>query len=253
MANPTVLELANRTMDEMIHARVVSVVGNPDADARGMLQHINRQGRDLAKKGPVGGWTILQRLHTFSTIASQEEYDLPADFGKLVINTVWDRTLITPMAGPLSAVAWQSIKSGLIGSGVYSKRWRIVRSTSTISRKFVIDPVPTGVENLAFEYVSNGWVALADLSAVDTKVNNDSDLVLLDEDLMVMGAKWRWRSAHGMDIVAALAEYNEMLDSMSGTDEPAEKLNMAGPTYRDQDDQPSSPWNPNVPETGYGS
>jgi len=253
MANPTILELANNTLDEMVHARVVTVVGNSDGDARGILRHINRQGRDLARKGPQDGWTILQRLHTFPTVALQEEYNLPVDFARLIINTVWDRTLISPMPGPIAPQTWQIIKSGLIGSGVYSKRFRIVRSTSTVARKFFIDPIPTGVETLAFEYLSNGWCALSDLSAVNEKVINDNDVVILDEDLMVAGVKWRWRSAHGMDIVASLAEYNEMLDMKSGGDEPAQRLNMVGPTYRDPEDGLGTPWNPNVPEVGFGT
>lgn len=250
MPFPTVLQIVQECAYELIRDPLTTLVGNPTSDARLLLQCLNRQGRDLAGKGEYG-WTILQRLHSFNTVASTEEYDLPSDYARHIMSTAWDRTQLTQMYGPVNPATWQTIKSGLLGLGTISSRWRIQRGSSTLARKFYVDPIPSSVVNLVYEYISNGWCAASDLSSVKEDVTADNDVVILDRDLMLMGIKWRWRQAHGHNIIADLAEYNERLDEAIAKDKNSPTISLVGPTYSSEGSPPMLGWN-NIPDQGYG-
>lgn len=233
MATPdNVLQIVQDAMDELSLPRLSSVFGNADAMARQMLSLFNAHGKELVGEAD---WTILDRVYVFTTVANQAEYALPDDFDHLVINTTWDRSMLTPVRGPISAAMWQTIKSGLIGNGIYFRRYRIVRGVSQAVRKFVIDPTPTtDGEELVFEYISNGWCSLADGSAINTRVQNDTDYPILDATLMRLGLKWRWLRSKGLPYSTELNEHNEMLDKISGRDRPEPGANMAGPAVNQQ-------------------
>jgi len=168
----SVLQIIQDAMDELSLPRLASVVGSSDPMARQMLSLFNAHGKELASDTD---WTILDRVNVFPTVVDQAEYDLPGDFDHLVINTVWDRSQLTPVRGPISPAMWQTIKSGLIGNGIYFRRYRIVRGVNMAVRKFVIDPTPgTSGADLVFEYISNAWVSLNDGSSICTRVTNDT-------------------------------------------------------------------------------
>lgn len=248
----TVLQVVQEASAELIREPLTSLINNQDADARLLLQCLSREGRALAKVGE-NGWTILQRLHSFVTVNGQAEYDLPADYARHIVMTAWDRTALSMMFGPITPATWQTIKSGILnGSPTINRRWRIMRGVSTIAPKFVVDPTPTvDGETLVFEYISNGWCCKADLSAVYEDPLLDTDLVILDRDLMVMGIKWRWRREHGHNIVADLAEYNERVDVAVAHDTNHSPISMVGPTHRSDDEPPMLGWG-NIPDQGYG-
>ncbi|OJW29862.1 MAG: hypothetical protein BGO51_06175 [Rhodospirillales bacterium 69-11] len=214
--------------------------------ARQMLSLFNAHGKELASDTD---WTILDRVNVFPTVVDQAEYDLPGDFDHLVINTVWDRSQLTPVRGPISPAMWQTIKSGLIGNGIYFRRYRIVRGVNMAVRKFVIDPTPgTSGADLVFEYISNAWVSLNDGSSICTRVTNDTDFPLLDATLMRLGLKWRFLRAKGLPFTTELNEHNEMLDKISGRDRPEPGASLVGPGLVQR-----FLGYLNIPETGYGN
>lgn len=247
----SMLTLINLALDELILPRLAAgdLTGTSTVEnVKLYAALINRQGRAL-RDVKEGGWTILQRLHTFNTVASTDEYALPSDYVRLINSTVWDRTLLTPAIGPISPLVWQTIKSGLVGTGAYSPRYRIVRSTvaATFERKFIIDPVPTAVEAMAFEYLSTFWATNSAGSTGKSTISLDTDNCLLDDDLMVMGMIWRWRRALGYEYASSLAEYNERLDQKMADDAPAQGVSLSG----SPDTAPFLGY-PNIPETGFG-
>lgn len=245
----TVLQVVNEALTELIRTSVTALVGASDADAKLMLQLLNREGRSLVEKGDEG-WTVLQRLATITTVNGQAEYDLPDDYHRHVMNTAWDRTQLTPMNGPILPATWQTIKSGLVLSTSIYRKWRIVRSG--FGRTISIDPVPTADgDELVYEYISNGWCCDSTATTPQEDVAADNDLLVLDRDLVVMGLKWRWRKEHGHDIISDLAEYNERCDVKLAQDKQTSPLSLVGPTYSSDDDPPMLGWR-NIPDTGYG-
>lgn len=243
----TLLQIVDDAVDEIGNiARPSVVYASTDRTVQRMLALSNREGRDLMRSNP---WTVLQRIHTFTTVASQSEYDLPADFDRLISGTEWNRSAYQRIGGPLTPQQWQVIKSGLIGTGSIGKRYRIYRSATSATRKFQVDPTPTSDdegETLAFEYVSAYWCASSGGTAQAAWAADD-DTSLLDDDLMRLGLIVRFKRSIGLDFASEADEYAQILMRAKSQDRPARTLSMVPrPDLR-----LISPLN--LPETGLGS
>lgn len=201
------------------------VVSNTDETVSRMLALIKREGEDLIKTD----WTILQRLHTFTTVDGTSEYALPADFARMIINSHWDRSNHEPIYGSLSPAQWQEIKSGLLGSGIVGRRFRIARSfVAGNERKFILDPTPSSTddnETLAFEYISSYYCASSGGTAQATWTT-DTDVPICDEELFRKGLIIRFKRSTGLDYASDAAEYAEMLAYKKSADRPAPVLSM---------------------------
>ena len=84
----TLLSLMQDVVDELGLPQPAAIVTSTDTTVRRLLAMSNREGRDLVREHD---WTVLQILHTFTTVASQEEYSLPSDYSRLIRDTEWDR------------------------------------------------------------------------------------------------------------------------------------------------------------------
>lgn len=241
----TLLSIVQNVADDIGLPRPSMVAASVDQDARSFMAHAKKAVADLAKT-KNGGWTILQRLHTFTTVASQDEYDLPSDFREPIGDTAWDRSTYFEMRGPLSAQEWQAVRSGLAASPALRFRWRIKRAGSGVTNKFVLDPVPTASgDTLVFEYVSSHPILDADGSTTKTTWAADDDTSLLDEDLIELGLKYRFQESRGLEFRVSLADYERQLDMAMARDGGARVLALAHRGFR----LPPA----NVPETGFGS
>jgi hypothetical protein len=220
-----------------------SVVSSTEESAMQMLGLADEEGEELSR---AYEWTALTRVHTLSTSNGTEEYALPSDFDRFIDRTQWDRTQGWRVAGPIDPVQWQAIKSGLIGSADVGRRFRILRSASSATRKIYIDPVPTDTATIAFEYISSNWCQSSGGTAQSAWAA-DTDTGIISERLMTLGLKWRWRRAKGFDYGMELAEYEQARDIDAARDRPAAPLNLGG-----RKRMSSPPW-PSTPETGFGS
>lgn len=227
----------------------LNLIGNVSTDAVQQLALINRAGRQVRDDAP-DGWEVLQSLCLFNSVQGQSEYDLPADYDRLTIDTVWDRNQLTPMQGPLSPALWQTIKSGLIGNGIYFSRYRVVRSqTTTLPKKvFILDPpsATTG-DPLIYEYQSKSWTANAALTQSSQTFQADTDVSLLPPELVIAAFKFLWRREKQLEFSTYMEEYNQMLDTYIGRDRPQPGFSLEGPRYRQ-----NFLGYVNIPDTGYG-
>lgn len=242
----TLLQLIKDVADEVGIARPSSVIGSSDREVQRLLTFSKREGRDLMRSAQ---WTRLQRLHTFSTVAATAEYSLPSDFDRIIPSTEWDRAKYEPLLGPLTPQRWQAIKSGLIGSGVVGRRYRVVRSDSSVDRKFRIDPTPdssSAGQTLAFEYISGYWCASLGGTAQATWAA-DNDYTLLPEDLHTLGTVIRFKRSVGLDYASEADEFASMMNQFASQDRPAPVLSMAPSPYIRMIG-PS-----NLPDSGLGS
>lgn len=243
----TLLSIIEDVTDELGLPQPSAVIAATDQTTRGLLRMATRAGRELRDAShPLGGWTILNMEHTFTTVASQAEYTLPSDFRRLINETAWDRDSFWRMRGGLSPQEWQAVKSGLAISPALRLRWRIKRGASTSTKVFNVDPTPTATgENLVFEYTSTDWVRnTADTATQDGWVA-DTDVALLEEGLITMGVIWRFLRARGLAFATQLAEYEREVEQAIARDGGAPTLHTAR--------RPFGLPIGNVPETGFGS
>ena len=167
----TLLALAQACSDEISFSRPASLFSNPDTTARQMLALANREGIEQAS---FGEWPQLRREYTFSTVASTAAYAMPSDFSRIIAATEWDRGAKWPLNGPVTAQEWQVFKSGFGNVGPRS-RFRIMQG------QFYLNPTPSSVTTIAYEYESNGWAVNAAGTVYQSAWAADTDTFALDE------------------------------------------------------------------------
>ena len=293
-----------------------TIIGNTNRTASLLLACVNRAGKSLAKyKG--GGWSILGRETTFTTVAIQTTanqtggsavlsgipstaglspgvfaaagfgipgntyiqsvdsasqvtltqpvlagddatanpitfgkfaYPLPSDFRRIITDTEWDRQRRWPLIGPRSPQQWQLYKSGLIGVATFQRRWRIkpLIVAGQLANYFCIDPTPTDNGSvLVFEYISQAWCQSA-AGALQATWEADTDVGVLDEDLISLEARWRYLRRLGLSYSEELDEAMRETAKAFALDGGMPILDMA-PVYSTTLVGPY-----NVPETGFG-
>lgn len=241
----TLLTILQDVVDEIgATARPSIVVGSADQTVRQLLALSNREGRQLVKDA---NWTVLQRLHSFTTVVSQAEYDLPSDYARVVVDTEWDEDQKWPLHGPMSPQGWRVLKVSVLGGGQVGKRYRVYRSTTSTARKFFVDPTPsTSGETLSFFYISKDWCASA-AGATQEAWAADDDELLFDEELFKLGVIVRYKRAKGFDFASESDEYMQMHSQAKAQDRPARTIHMA------QVRRSYLLGRENIPETNIGS
>ena len=238
----TVLTIAQEVADNVPVASPTVVLGSAADTPRLLRSQAQKSGKSLMRAHP---WVILVKEHTFSTVASTEDYALPSDFDRMESHTAWDRTNFTQMVGGRSPQEWQFIKSSVLAQSVgIHKRFRI--KPVTAAKRFFIDPIPDAVETLVFEYTSENW-AKSSSGTEQNKWLADTDVGILEEYLMELGTLWRVLKRLGMAFADELAEYNSEVEKAWARDRVPPTLNMTNipdPVLIDPIH--------NIPDTGFG-
>lgn len=194
-------------------------------------------------QAPTASSTLTGQSVVFAT----ESYALPSDFAYLIAQTEWDRNFRWQLLGPIDAQEWQVIKSGISPVGP-RMRMRIMQG------RFYINPVGSAssvyTDTIAYEYVSNAWVAVtaAPTTGVKTAYTLDTDVSIIPEDLILLSLKWRYLRAKGLDYEEEYDQFAEKLDRTIGRSASNRSLplNARASGIRLLNSQ-------NVPDTGFGS
>lgn len=199
-----------------------AAVTSTDPMIQQLVELSNEEGRLQASDYT---WESLQREATFTTVAAQQQTPLSAiapDFAWMVNNTIWNRTLRRPVYGPDSQQDWQQAKAMQI-NGPFN-RFRIIADIINFY------PIPVAGQSCFFEYQSEYWVRDVNGNGFATW-QNDTDLPYLDDELMVLGTLWRWKSAKGLAYSDDYAKYDQRLKDFEGSDGSKPTLSMSGAKY----------------------
>lgn len=188
-----------------------TVFGSTDNQIIQMMRLFEEEGNDLAQRGAWQGITF-EATHTSLAAEDQGAIATIASNGFRYIKneTIWDRTDKLPILGPIDPIEWQGLKALAISGPRYRYRIR--------GGKLLINPVPTAGKTWAFEYVSKNW--LTDSTGVTYRqyVGADADLILLPEELVIMGLRWRWLREKGLEYAELFRTYENQLKDMLGRD-----------------------------------
>lgn len=213
-----------------------SAVTSREATVTQLLALLNTAGYELAH---AFEWQQLIRKVTVPTVTGQSDYVLPSDFGKIINQTIWSSDNVDQIDGPLSAQRWELRTEGLLNSGPFTG-FRI------FGNKLNLNPAPTTVSNITFEYLSNGWVnSYLDPSNYTQTISNDKDVPQFDFMLLVKFLKLKMWQAKGLDTTSLEKDFARLYDMMSSQNKGAPVLSV---THR----RLSTTLPLNVPETGYG-
>lgn len=204
------LQIAQQALGEMGQTAPSQIVSNSDQTAVQILALLNREGAELADS--EGGWPQLRGQQTIPLVPGQEAYDFPTDILYYRQGTSWDQTSHWRVAGPVSDREWQALRSGLgVAAGYPQMRYRLMNG------QIHFDPVPgAGVtDTIVFEYVSANWCVSKD-GAAQALFLADTDLPILPDDLFVLGLKWRYLAAKGMNYTEERNAYDEAVARKQG-------------------------------------
>ena len=236
----SLLTIAQTVADFTGFERPTTVVGNTDPIARQLLVLINREGKQLMR---ATNWPILMKEHTFTTVNGTQAYDLPSDFDRFVSGTAYNRTDLDQMVGPITPQQFQSDRHGTVDAGIVD-RFRLKASSNAL--KFDITPTPTAADTIGFEYLSSHWNQTSGGTS-QAAFAADSDVGILDETLIEMGATWRFKQAHGLAYDEDFRQYQLELRQAISRSGGAPII-----TLDDARRYLVSPYSYNLPDSGYG-
>lgn len=204
-----------------------SYYGNTNLTATSCVALVNAEGRALAREYR---WSGLITPYTFTTVASTSSYILPADFLAFANRSLYDRANDRRMAGPTSAPDWQELQSSNLATG-------LVRFFRKVGNAIVIYPTPTVTGDvIAFDYYSSDWVSLQ-AGGTANRVGSDNDTFRLDEELLILGLKWRFLQAKGLPFEPEYKEYESLKEEARADDSGAGVIDLNNaPVSWDPDD-----------------
>lgn len=241
----TLLQIIQTVCDELGNInRPSTIIGSQDVQVQQLLALANREGKELAaREGISGGWPQLRMEHTDTFDTGVANYPFPSDLQYFINTTSWDRAQKWPMRGPISPQEWQVLKSGTIGSLGPRRRFRIMAG------EIYFDPTPELGDNgntFVLEYYSNAWCESTGGSPQSSWAA-DNDEPRLPDDCFILGIKWRFRRAKGLDYDEEFSAYEDLVSRELGRSGMALVLDLGAEsnTIRFLDES-------NLPDSGFG-
>lgn len=229
----TLLTITQRLCDMLSLVRPTVVVTSTDQQVRQLFAIINEEGQDLASSF---NWQKLTRQHTFTTVATPEQTGaVPDDWDRFLSNSFFNRTTLRQMFGPITPQRWQAIQ-------VYPQFAGIYLAFRERDGAFLITPTPPADEEIAYEYVTKNW-AVSSGGTEKYEFSADDDTTLLNEQLIILGARWRWKAAKGFPYAEDMKTAQIQRSQMQARDGGATAINTGGDPYYN--------WRANVPEGNF--
>lgn len=209
-----------------------------DRNVAQMRELLIEGAEDLSKAGSPGGWQSLQREQTFVTVAQavQSNMPIPTDFRRFVPDSAFNRTTNRKVSGPLTPQQYQQAQ-------IWPQLTAPYLTYRERNGEFLIDPVPPAGETIAYEYISSYW-AKSSGGAAKAAFTADEDTTYLDEELLKLDLRWRWKQAKGLDYGEDMASFERAKMLALGDDGGSGMLNQGGPVfpYPDRYNVPEMNW-----------
>jgi len=231
----SLLTIIQRVCDRTGISRPDTVVDSTDEAVRQLFALANEEGEELAKRYP---WQALTSGWTFVTNAAETQTNtpIPEDLDRFIPNTFFNRTTQRRLIGPISPQEFEAVQANPASASVYlAFRER--------AGAFLITPTPSAGETIAYEYVSRNW-ARSSVGVGKAEFTVDGDGAYLDEGLIALGVRWRWKQAKGLDYSEDMETYERAVARAMAHDGGAGALSIrAGRT---------APMQTNFPDGNFG-
>jgi hypothetical protein len=203
-----------------------AAASSTDANIQQLVAFVNEEGQELAARNP---WQAMRYQAAFTTLAAEDQGNIEtictatnaqAPFQSIVNETIWNRTQRRPIFGPKSPAEWQQLKAQFVQGPWYQY---IIRN-----KHILFTPVATAGQSCFFEYITSAWATDSGGTTGKSAMTSDTDVSVLEERLIMLGAVWRFQCAKGIDFTAAYEKYDDaVLDAMA-KDGGRAKLNLKG-------------------------
>lgn len=235
----SVLTIVQSVMGRLSLTQPTVVFTSTDRNVIQFKELLLEEAEWLSKEGSPSGWQSLQNEWTFVTVAAiqQSNMPIPADLRRFVPDSVFNRSTNRKVSGPLTPQQYQQAQIWPQLSAPYlTYRER--------NSQLLIDPAPPAGETIAYEYISSYW-ALSSAGNPKAAFTSDDDTSYLDEELLKLGLRWRWKEAKGLDYAEDLATAQRAVALALGDDGSSGMLNQGGTIY------PDDMWRYNIPQMSW--
>lgn len=210
--------------DKLAIPRPTSIVGNADDSARQLLALANEEGQELASRHT---WQALTKEYAFTATATVTQGTITAitssDFSRFVNDTIWDRTSIRPLRGSVDPQRWQRLQASNVTGPYPELRVR--------GNYLLMLPAPTAGDVYYGEYISKNWCSNAAGDTTYSQWSDDTNVGLLDESLMELGLRWRWKMAKSLDYQEEFRLYTDRVNDATARDGGKRPLNLGKSRY----------------------
>lgn len=202
-----------------------TVVGSTDPQVTQIQALMEEEGNDLSLRGD---WETLTREATHTSTATENQGAMTTlasnGFRSIKNDTIWNRTTLFPILGPISSKNWQAMKALATQGPRYRYRIR--------NGNLLVNPTAIASETWAFEYISKNWILGADTTTYKQYFTLDTDTLLLPEELVLTGLRWRWKKEKGLEYAEDFRSYEMQVKNMLGTDGGKPVLHMDENTWQ---------------------
>lgn len=175
-----------------------TIIGNTNSDAVQILQAMTVAVVNVSR---AYEWQELQKEATVTTVASTEGYTLPSDFDRMINNTFWNSTNSTKVEGPMSPQEWRVLQNSTVSNATAVDHFRIR------DNEVKLFPVPSAVESLVYEYMSD--LIVEDSGGTgQTTWQADTDVPTVDEYMVKLNATWLYLKMNGRPYAEEQREYD---------------------------------------------
>ena len=198
----SLLTIIQNSCDSIGLTRPSVVIASTDQNVRTLLAFAQTEGRELLDRY---SWPATQIEKTHTSLAAELQgvmTTLAPGFSYITSSTFWDRTLSQPVTGPLAPIEWQALKART-ATGPYAS-YRI------FGGKLFAYPAPPAGNTWVFEYQST-YFCQSSSGTNQSAWAADSDVGVLDENLMEMGVIWRFKKKNGLDYSEDFRSYEQKL------------------------------------------
>lgn len=222
----TMLSIIQQFAERQALPQPTAVMGSTDTGVLQFKGILQEECIALAARHP---WQTLINEITFTSVATESQGTISAGLGSgptalnayryMLTQIMWDRTAKTPIIGALDPDDYQYLKA-LASTGPWGQfRWR--------GDSLLITPTLAVGHTIAFEYITDNWVALAGIPANGARLfANDTDTVRLKDDIVLQGLKWRWLRQKGFAYAEDFNIYEDMVKDATARDKKGRVLNM---------------------------
>lgn len=178
---------------------IPTTAGQNDADSTKFREFINEAGKEIARRVD---WSALRKTATLTGTGASIPHTIADDYDRLArgLNVVADGQ---PVRGSLTQDEWFGLDP-VEGTPRY---FYLANS------QMAFWPYLANAETARVQYQSKNWV-----SGDKDEMTTDNDTALFDENLLLLGALWRWRRHVAKDFADNMAEFEAALADRASFD-----------------------------------
>jgi hypothetical protein len=186
-----------------------TIIGNSSPTAVALRSAALDVGRALERGYK---WQALKKEYTFATSEDVTAYDVPEEMRRFINMTIWSATDQWPLVN-VSHKRFRELQSGIVVSSI---RFQYEFSANQIN----INPAPgADAVNIVFDYHTKYFCE----SSGGTGQNRwlaDSDVSRLDENLMVLGTRYRYLARQGLPYDEEKGDFLSAITDLRADDQP---------------------------------